>query len=241
MKKTIIGIVTIVTVLCMMLLATSVNAASISADQEKVSKGDIVTLTVKTDSEVESMQFNIKYDSSKFEYVANSAASNLGIVDSNAEGGVLIVSAFDTSKTSDYTTVQFKALENGDNLEFTISDTEFSKGGEVLSETVVNPTLKVTVADKEEPTEPEEPTDPEEPTNPEEPTDTEEPTNPGNDKNDSTDTEAPNNNDGTYVDEEGNTITKLPQTGSMAPTIIFAVVACGVVALISYKAIKNRK
>ena len=241
MKKTIIGIVTIVTVLCMMLLATSVNAASISADQEKVSKGDIVTLTVKTDSEVESMQFNIKYDSSKFEYVANSAASNLGIVDSNAEGGVLIVSAFDTSKTSDYTTVQFKALENGDNLEFTISDTEFSKGGEVLSETVVNPTLKVTVADKEEPTEPEEPTDPEEPTNPEEPTDTEEPTNPGNDKNDSTDTEEPNNNDGTYVDEEGNTITKLPQTGSMAPTIIFAVVACGVVALISYKAIKNRK
>lgn len=241
MKKTIIGIVTIVTVLCMMLLATSVNAASISADNAKVSKGDIVTLTVKTDSQVESMQFNIKYDSSKFEYVANSAASDLGIVDSNAEGGVLIVSAFDTSKTSDYTTVQFKALENGDNLEFTISDTEFSKGGEVLSETVVNPTLKVTVADKEEPTEPEEPTDPEEPTNPEEPTDTEEPTNPGNDKNDSTDTEEPNNNDGTYVDEEGNTITKLPQTGSMAPTIIFAVVACGVVALISYKAIKNRK
>ena len=50
MKRTIIGIVTIVTVLCMMLLATSVNAASMSADNAKVSKGDIVTLTVKTNA-----------------------------------------------------------------------------------------------------------------------------------------------------------------------------------------------
>ena len=244
MKKTIIGIVTIVTVLCMMLLATSVNAASISADNAKVSKGDIVTLTVKTDSQVESMQFNIKYDSSKFEYVANSAASDLGIVDSNAEGGVLIVSAFDTSKTSDYTTVQFKALENGDNLEFTISDTEFSKGGEVLSETVANPTLKVTVADQEEPSNPGDDTNTEEPSNPGDETNTENPSKPSNDndkKDPTTNTEESNNNDGTYVDEDGNTITKLPQTGSMAPTIIFAVVACGVVALISYKAIKNRK
>lgn len=223
MKRTIIGIVTIVTVLCMMLLATSVNAASMSADNAKVSKGDIVTLTVKTDSKVESMQFNIKYDPSKFEYIADSATTDLGIVDSNAEGGVLIVSAFDTNKTADYTTVQFKALENGDDLEFTISDTEFSKGGEVLPETVANPTLKVTVADKEEPTDPEEPTNPED------------------NKNDPTDLEGSNNNNGTYVDGEGNTITKLPQTGSMASTIIFAVVACGVVALISYKAIKNRK
>lgn len=242
MKKTIIGIVTIVTVLCMMLLATSVNAASISADKAKVSKGDIVTVTVKTDSQVESMQFNIKYDSSKFEYVAESAASDLGMVESNAENGVLIVSALDTSKTTDYTTVQFKALENGENVEFTISDTEFSKDGEALSETVANPTINVTIADQEETTNPGDETTTEEPTKPGDETTTEEPSNTDNDKKEpTTTTEEPSNNDGSYVDENGNTITKLPQTGSMAPTIIFAIVACGVIALISYKTIKNRR
>lgn len=247
MKKTIMGVVTIVTVLCMCLLATSVNAASLSVDNNKVSKGDVVTVTVNIEEQAESMQFDLAYDQSSFKFIEDSISVNLGLVNKNAVDGVLIVSAFDTSKTANTISLQFEALENVDNAEFTISGTEFTANGSKLDETFANPTVTVTVADPEQPTEPENPTNPDDPTDVEEPSNPEEPTNPG----DTTDTEEPsntekpaadeNNNDGTYVDEEGNTITKLPQTGSIAPTIILAVVAVGIVALISYKAIKNRR
>ena len=241
MKKTIMGVVTIVTVLCMCLLATSVNAASLSVDNNKVSKGDVVTVTVNIEEQAESMQFDLAYDQSSFKFIEDSISVNLGLVDKNAVDGVLIVSAFDTSKTANTISLQFEALENVDNAEFTISGTEFTANGSKLDETFANPTVTVTVADPEQPTEPENPTNPDDPTDVEEPSNPEEPTNPG----DTTNTEKPaadeNNNDGTYVDEEGNTITKLPQTGSIAPTIILAVVAVGIVALISYKAIKNRR
>ena len=52
MKRTIIVKWTIFTVVSIILLATSVNAVSMSADNAKVSKGEIVILTVKTDSKL---------------------------------------------------------------------------------------------------------------------------------------------------------------------------------------------
>ena len=267
MRNKIVGLVTIVTVLFMMLI-TSVNAASLNADKTEMQKGDIVTLTLKLDEQVESVQFALDFDSSKFEYVEGSI--NTGFAEPVVfveNGNQLRVSSFSLSKTTDTVTMQFKALENGADIEFAIGETEFIMGN-VLEETVVNPTLNVTIAEpvepenpgEEEPTEPEnpseeEPTEPEnpgveEPTEPENPSEEEptEPENPGVEEptepenpSEEEPTKPENPGNGEYVDEEGNEITKLPQTGSILPSIIVAVLALGVAVLVTFKVIKNRK
>ena len=68
MKKTVLGIITVVMLVAMM-LSTSVNAASLSTDKTKMEKGEIVTVTVKTDEAVESMQFDLKFDTTKYKLV----------------------------------------------------------------------------------------------------------------------------------------------------------------------------
>ena len=292
MKKTMIGIVTIVTVFFMM-LTTSVNAASLNADKTEMSKGDIVTLTLKLDQQVESVQFVINYDTSKFEYVDKSVNTGFASPIVNAANGELRVSSFDVYSTTDTVTMQFKALENGKDVGFSISETEFIMG-DTTGETVVNPTLNVTITepddteeptdpeqpgDTEEPTDPEQPGDTEEPTDPEQPGDTEEPTNPEQpgdteeptDPEQPGDTEEPTNpeqpstpenpstgetsgdnqtqestnseeeNNGEYIDEDGDVITRLPQTGSIVPSIIISIAALGLAGLITFRVIKNRK
>lgn len=243
MKTKILGAVTIVTLLLMMLV-TSVNAAEFTADKTEMQKGDIVTLTITTESEVESMQFDIAYDTTKYQYVENSATSALEATSSRNMGEFVRVSAFSTSgSTTNTITLQFEALENGEQIPFTISNTEFGLGADAVEETFGEPTINITIADQE-PTDPENPGDIEDPTTPEDPGDTEDPTtpnepsNPDDNKNEQNGSKD-DNNSGEYVDENGNEITRLPQTGSLAPAIVAGVAILAVISIVVFKAIKK--
>lgn len=249
MKTKILGIVTIVT-LVLMMLVTSVNAAEFTADKTEMQKGDIVTLTITTDTEVESMQFDITYDTTKYQYVEGSATSALTTGSNILSDGVVRVSALSINgDTTNTVTLQFKALENGEEVPFTISNTEFGLGVDEVEETFNAPTLNVTIADQE-PTDPEDPDDTDEPTTPEDPDDTDEPTTPENpddtdkpttpdDNKDEQNGSKDDNNSGEYVDENGNVITRLPQTGSLAPAIIAGIAILAVISIVVFKAIKK--
>lgn len=242
MKKTIMGVVTIVTVLFICLLATSVNAASISADNAKISKGDIVTITVKVDDPAQLIQFDLSYDSTVYEYVENSAKSDLEATSSavQKDGETVRVSAFTLgSTTTDTLTLQFKAIENGENVPFTITNAAIKTDEGRVEPAFDSTTINVTVAEEEQPTDPTDPSDPTEPTDPEEPG-KDEPTNtPDENKGDEGNKEE-NNGSAEYVDENGNEITKLPQTGSLAPTIVAgAVILVAIIATVAYRAIKK--
>ena len=241
MKTKILGIVTIVT-LVLMMLVTSVNAAEFTADKTEIKKGDIVTLTVKVDDPAQLMQFDVAYDTSKYEYVKDSAKSALEATSSADQGnGTVKVSAFTTtSKTTDTLTLQFKALENGEDVPFTISNVAIQTDAGRVEPTFASATVNVTIADPvEEPVE--EPGDTDEPTNP---GDTEEPSNPEDttkpeENNNQQSGSKDENNSSEYVDENGNKITKLPQTGSLLPAIAVGAVILIAAAVITFKAIKR--
>ncbi len=231
MKTKILGIVTMVTVLLMMLVS-SVNAAEFTADKTEMKKGDEVTLTVTLEDPAQSVQFDVEFDASKYEYVKDSAKTDLVFTGSNLiKDNVVRVSAFaNGDETTTTVTLTFKALENGEELPFTISGTEFvGVDGVEMEGSLDNSSITTTIADPVE--EPEEPGDVDEPTNPEEPGDVDEPTNP--------EKPSDNNNDSDYVDEDGNPITKLPQTGSVVPAIIAGVAILLVASLVVFKATRK--
>ena len=171
MKTKILGIVTMVTVLLMMLVS-SVNAAEFTADKTEMKKGDEVTLTVTLEDPAQSVQFDVEFDASKYEYVKDSAKTDLVFTGSNLiKDNVVRVSAFaNGDETTTTVTLTFKALENGEELPFTISGTEFvGVDGVEMEGSLDNSSITTTIADPVE--EPEEPGDVDEPTNPEEPGD----------------------------------------------------------------------
>lgn len=237
MKTKILGIVTMVTVLLMMLVS-SVNAATMTADKTEMQKDEIVTITVTTEQEVASMQFDITFDSTKYEYVEDSATSDLANTASRViSDGVVRVSAFESGNATNTLTLQFKAIENGENVPFTVSNTEFVAGSDETGETFEVDTINVTIADAEEPTDPENPGDVEDPTDPENPGDVEDP----GDVEEPTNPEKPSDNDNNndYVDENGDPITKLPQTGSVVPAIIAGIAILVVASLVVFKATRK--
>ncbi|MCI8759773.1 MAG: hypothetical protein HFJ34_01375 [Clostridia bacterium] len=229
MKKTLLGVVAI-TMLLVALLATSVNAASVTANKE----GDIVTVTVTTNETVESMEFVVNFDSTNFEFVEGSIKSALSSIDSNMIGeGKLMVSAFGGEAST--LTLQFRCDKNIGGA-FTLSDTEFSN-----DETMSKPTAIITAT---EPT-PVIPT-PDDDKKPGEevgkPTEGEN-NNQGNKTEENNSATEGNNTEETteeYVDEEGKKITKIPQTGTYMPTVLLSVSVLGIAFMAGYKMIKNK-
>lgn len=218
MKKTILGVV-VITMLLVAMLGVTVNAATLTASKQ----GDIVTVNVTTNEKVESMEFVINFDSSKFEFVEGSIKSGLTTIDSNMLGeGQLMVSAF--GGEASVVTLQFKANGNvGGN--FTLSDTEFSN-----DEAVTKPTAVIEATTT--PVEPEKPTPGEE----QKPTE--------NEGNKDTQTGKEENkkaeNTEEYVDEDGKKITKIPQTGAYMPTVILGMSVLGIAFIAGYERIKNK-
>ena len=221
MKKTVLGIITVVMLVAVM-LSTSVNAASLSTDKTKMEKGEIVTVTVKTGEAVESMEFDLKFDATKYKFVEGSIKTDLKSLDYNVNGDTITVSAFDTSATTDTLTLQFEAIENGEKVSFEISGAEFSN-----DEEVTNPTVDVTVEEKQEPVTPVEPENPSEEDNKQE-------------ENKEENNKPATDNENKYVDEDGKEITKLPQAGSIAPSIAFGIAILGIATVAGCKIIKNK-
>ena len=224
MKKSILGIVIIAMVVIAMMVG-NVNAANLAVNNQEVKKGDVVTVSVNTEEASQAVEFVLNYDATKFEYVADSAASTLGtpVVNAN-EAGVIRLVVTDPIKTTNAVTLQFKAIEDTEGAVFTASNFSTDKEEEL---TVASVTVKVVT---ETPVEPENPVDPEtpvEPTTPETPADNNEGTTTNN-----------NTNANEKVGTNGQVITKLPQTGT--PMFIGAavVIALAGVALVVRK---NRK
>lgn len=134
MKKSFFGIVTIMLLLAIV-LPLSVNAATLSVDKSEMNVGDIVTVEVTTDQDVESIQFDLQFDRSKYEYVNDSAESDLDATDSNLIADNMVrVSAFDMNQEkADTVTMKFKAIASGTSVPFKVVGTvEIGENGEVF-------------------------------------------------------------------------------------------------------------
>lgn len=224
MKKSILGIVIIAMVVIAMMVG-NVNAANLAVNNQEVKKGDVVTVSVNTEEASQAVEFVLNYDATKFEYVADSAASTLGAPIVNAsEAGVIRLVVTDPIKTTNAVTLQFKAIEDTEGAVFTASNFSTDKDEELTSATA---TVKVVTETPVEPENPVDPETPEEPTTPETPADNNEGTTTNN-----------NTNANEKVGTNGQVITKLPQTGT--PMFIGAavVIALAGVALVVRK---NRK
>ncbi len=224
MKKSILGIVIIAMVVIAMMVG-NVNAANLAVNNAEVKKGDVVTVSVNTEEASQAVEFVLNYDATKFEYVADSAASTLGAPIVNAsEAGVIRLVVTDPIKTTNAVTLQFKAIEDTEGAVFTASNFSTDKEEELTAASV---TVKVVTETPVEPENPVDPETPEEPTTPETPADNNEGTTTNN-----------NTNANEKVGTNGQVITKLPQTGT--PMFIGAavVIALAGVALVVRK---NRK
>ena len=193
MKKLLSGIVTIVLLVA---LATSVNASSISANKTEANKGDTVTVTVSV-KETHSIGTWLKYDSSKFEFLSSS--SSIGELTTGNANGVVKVAGTSTDKTTTAVTFTFKAKELTDSASF-----EVTRLTTESSEAMPANTVSVKVAEKTTTTD----------TDKKDTTDT--------DKKDTTNTGKTDKKGTTTnkkVNDEGKTITKLPQTGASVVAI----------------------
>ena len=131
MKKT-ISILAIIAML-MLLLATSVNAAttySVTATgKSEVQQGEEVTLTIDTGTPVKAATFNITYESDKLKYISN----NIDEDATNATAGNIIASYVNTSTAKQSFNVVFKVVGEVDD-EFTVTVTPKTLATEVGDE-----------------------------------------------------------------------------------------------------------
>ncbi len=121
MKKIFLGIVTTMLLIGMM-LPLSANAATLELGKTEMKVKDIVEVTVTLDNPAEEFQFDLKFDSQKYQYVNESAKSELDSTHSNLiANDVVRVSALDLNgKTTKTATLQFKATNTGTNIPFSI-------------------------------------------------------------------------------------------------------------------------
>ncbi len=139
MKKSFFGTITVMLLLAMV-LPLSVNAATLTVDKSEMNVGDVVTVEVNTKQNVESIQFDLQFDSSKYEYVNDSAVSDLDSTDSNLIAKDMVrVSAFDmNAEKADTVTMKFKAIAGGTSVPFRVVGTvEIGENGEQFDATEV--------------------------------------------------------------------------------------------------------
>lgn len=203
MRNKILGIL-ITLVIMIGLMASQVNAADMSASATEVNVGDTVTVTVKLDKPSQSIGLDLTYNADNFKY--ESVTSDMGgLTENKTQAGIVKVAGSNATVAATYLTFTFTATANTDvDGEDFVGSRFFTYDGEALN----TDTVTVAVVEKAEEPTPEEPTDPE---------------NPGDVTTPDTDTPADTTvdegngetttNDEQKVDEDGNVITRLPQTG----------------------------
>lgn len=141
MKKLFLSTITLV-MLVSVLMPVAVQAATLTTNKSEMKVDDIVDVTVSMNQDVESIQFDMQFDNSKYEYVNNSAQSNLDATASNLiSENTVRVSAFNLSNTkANSVTLKFKATNVGLSVPFKIvGTTEIGEKGE----TIDNPEVQV--------------------------------------------------------------------------------------------------
>ncbi len=139
MKKLFLGIITTMLLLSIV-LPLSVNAATfITKSGAEIMAGDMVELEVKTSSKVESMQFDVEFNPDQYEYVLNSAESELNETASNyIAANQVRVSAYGVADVNgqqpvaDIVTMKFKAKTTASgNSSFKIGAVEIDEDGTI--------------------------------------------------------------------------------------------------------------
>lgn len=208
--------------------ATQVMAAELGANNTEVNVGDQVEVTVKLTDATRAVDLVLNYDSNAFEFVSVSAG--LGGAYNAKEPGVVRISEANANVTTNEVKYVFtaKAVTDENTEAFTASGL-VTEGGEELTVDSVSVKVVEPVVDPD----PETPVDPEQPTDPGQP-DLKEPA-------DNNNQEEPTNNDNNNekVDEDGNKITKLPQTGVSILNVLAIVAVAGVAVFGIRKFIKK--
>lgn len=141
MKKLFLSTITLVMVLSLV-MPVAVQAATLSTDKSEMKVDDIVEVQVSMNQDVESVQFDMQFDNSKYEYVNNSAKSDLDSTGSNLiSENVVRVSAFDLNGTKTKSvTLKFRATNVGLSIPFNVIGTvEIGENGETFD----HPEIKV--------------------------------------------------------------------------------------------------
>lgn len=208
--------------------ATQVMAAELGANNTEVNVGDQVEVTVKLTDATRAVDLVLNYDSNAFEFVSVSAG--LGGAYNAKEPGVVRISEANANVTTNEVKYVFtaKAVTDENTEAFTASGL-VTEGGEELTVDSVSVKVVEPVVDPD----PETPVDPEQPTDPEQPDLNE----PADDNNEEEPTNNDNNNE--KVDEDGNKITKLPQTGVSILNVLAIVAVAGVAVFGIRKFIKK--
>ncbi len=144
----------VITLILAVMLPLTANAATITVAEKKgkseATIGEIIDVVVKLDEkEAESMQFDLKYDNTKFKYVQESAQSDLNSTLSHEiEPGVVRVSVIDNKdneKTDNEVSMKFEAIGEGKNAQFTVVEgsIEVGKASGKTAEKVKNPTATI--------------------------------------------------------------------------------------------------
>ena len=208
--------------------ATQVMAAELGANNTEVNVGDQVEVTVKLTDATRAVDLVLNYDSNAFEFVSVSAG--LGGAYNAKEPGVVRISEANANVTTNEVKYVFtaKAVTDENTEAFTASGL-VTEGGEELTVDSVSVKVVEPVVDPD----PETPVDPEQPTDPEQPDLNE----PADDNNQEQPTNNDNNNE--KVDEDGNKITKLPQTGVSIVNVLAILAVAGVAVFGIRKFIKK--
>ena len=166
MKKS-LTILTIA-ILAIVAFASCVNAASVKVTPAQAKVGDTVTVTVHSDTPCYGVQFNMTYDSTRFEYAGNTAGAIV-----SASNGELICSYSNVAAPTNDVSLTFTVISEAPvgTGDFAISGTEFTDTkGDVTGEAVTEPTATVEIAapsgEGNQPTDPTTPTEPTTPTTP---------------------------------------------------------------------------
>ncbi len=230
MKNKVFGIL-IALVIMIGVMASQVMAASISASSTEVNKGDEITVTVKLNEPTQAIDLTLSYDANSFEYVEKSVTSGLdkgSIVENATTAGKILISGADPYNSTNYVTYTFIAKEATDAAEFVASDLS-SQSEEALDVSSVS----VKVVEPAEEPQPEQPSDDQNTT-----------VNPGDTVGDEETGDASENAnksdaDAPKVDEDGNVITKLPQTGVTVYQIAGVVAVLAIVAAVVVRKIRK--
>jgi len=141
MKKLFLSTITLVMLLSLV-MPVAVQAATLSTNKSEMKVDDIVEVKVSMNQDVETIQFDMQFDNSKYEYVNNSAKSELDSTASNLiSENVVRVSAFDLNGTkAKEVTLKFKATNVGLSIPFNVIGTvEIGENGETFD----HPEIKV--------------------------------------------------------------------------------------------------
>ena len=208
MKKVLSIIMTVVAMLA--IAATTVNASSVSVDKAEIAKGDKVVVSFNT-TDAKSVQFDLKYDSSKFELDKVSADNEkANVMVSSQDENTIRVVFIDMMRTETVNKINASFIAKADaegTADFTVSNVTVDPADEVAT-----PTATVTIAQPADNQQSDEPAvDPE---------------------------QAANNDNQQSADNSSAKPTKLPQTGTPVVAMVAGIAVVLIAAVAIRKIVK---